>query len=158
MSTEDEELERELAAASQRYAGDLVEQYGTGKDRIPPRDLDRIIDKVGRDGGDVTMLEKQLSGYVTTRAVKASKDHVDYSDLEDQFEDLIKKGLEESGLDTPRQDIGAEPEPEPEPFGQRTLVEGEDFRLVQEKYGSGEIDTATYDLEREKRGLEPMRA
>lgn len=154
-TTVEEERENDLAVASARYTGELIDAYGTGKDRIPPRQLDAIIDKVGREGGDAATLEAQLSGWVRARAVHKATDHVDVSELGEELDSKFDEMME--GFNE-HIDIGAEPEPEPEPFGQRTPQEGESIDRIASMYGAGEIDTATYEAERAKRGLEPMRA
>lgn len=139
--------------------GGLVESYAKGPDRIPPRQLDAIINKVARDGGGADQLERSLSGWVRGRAVDRATEHVDVSEAGKALDAKFDAFMDEVGLpDLVGRPERKSPEPDPEPFGQRTVVEGEDFRLVQEKYNAGEISGETLDAERAKRGLEKMRA
>ena len=100
-------------------------------------------------------MERRLAGATIARKVAQAQDAAATPEIDKMMAEVDRR------FDSIMTDFGPrqpEPELEPEPFGKRTVVEGEDFRLVQEKFGSGEIDTATYEKARADAGLEPMRA
>lgn len=155
MSTQDELDEQALNTAQKHYLDGVIDSY---KDEVNPKAMDEILRVVNEKGEGAEGVERRLAGHVRSRAVAGAKANTDFSSLEDKFEEMVKKGLEDSGFNDPRPNHEIEPELEPEPFGMRQPSESDSFEIIRTKYGSGEIDTTTYEREREKRGLEPMRA
>lgn len=146
-----------LDEASQAYALDLVESYE--KD-IPPRDIDRIIDEVEREKGDVTELSAKLSGYVRDRAVKEAVEHIDYSELESKMSERAREALEDAGWDEApaRQELET---PEPD-FGKWVPHDGASWDRIVDEYNSGNLDARLFEqlqtARAEEMGERPMRA
>lgn len=152
MPTKDEIDQAALDTAEGEYLGQIVDSYAKN---LSPKIIDKVLRVVAQKNEGVEGVERRLAGATIARKVAQAQDAAATPEIDKMMAEVDRR------FDSIMTDFGPrqpEPELEPEPFGKRTVVEGEDFRLVQEKFGSGEIDTATYEKARADAGLEPMRA